>query len=881
HSDELESRRAHLHGEARELEDATAELSGHLTEGKMERTRIESRIESLLDRDMENERLESGTRELVRLKESSATETTKFNDAGSNESESTDAPVQALPPVERLGGLLADQLTTSTMYARALDVVLGDRAQALVIEDVEAAGEVIRWLKGQTLGHARLVLPRGLSRAGFIPAPNLVRMTGVQGPLLDCIDVKPGFEDLAETLLRDVLLVESVEVAAEMVALSPGLRCVTVEGDLVDAGGISGGYRDIVHGPVGRRSSAAELTGEIGEIEREARDLTGKLEQLGQRKGALQADTQVVLKALDEARLALGDARGTNESARMRLTDLEEAFEVQQTECTEIAREQEECQAALLRSRANYEELVREFEKENAQLAEFARGRRSTEVRRDELARQEAETRVESTSYNGQLEGTRRRCTDLQRGCEELLEEEQRSTELALRHAADADDGEAQFVDIDERREKFDGERVVLEAEQTEVREQDQEAREAIESHRQGSETITRDLEQEMRTLSDAKLLDQRLELAREELLRRAEEELSLSEFDLLSEFEPEEELNETEPIELLGEEVVTLKRTLDKLGSVNLEAVEELEEVTERLTFLEEQKGDITRARLALLNTLRTINEESEKLFLEAFEDIRKNFSTLFRQLFGGGRATIELAEGEPILEAGIQISARPPGREMLPLGLLSGGQRTMTALALLFAVFQSRPSPFCVLDEVDAALDDANIGRFLVLLEGFRRSTQFIVVTHNKGTMSACDMLYGITMETRGVSRNVSVELSDVDEFVPEVEGNADVAQEARAETLRAANFDDDDEDDLIEGDSTTVMAELDSDTGEPVVELIPVGDEGMQAVEADLAVEADIEAFAEDVVAESAISESAISETVIPEEAIPEEASAESAS
>jgi len=836
-SNELESRRAQLHGEARELEDATAELAGQRTEGRLERTRIEGRIESLLDHDLERERLDSGSRELVRLADE-ANQAEPSPDGSDHPSEAAAGG----PPVERLGGLLADKLRTSTRYARALDVVLGNRAQALIVEDIEAAGEVIQWLKEQTLGHARLVLPRGLSRAGFVPAPNLVRMSGVEGPLLDCVSVEPGFEALAETLLRDVLLVESIEVAVEMVGLSPGLRCVTVEGDLVDAGGISGGHQDIVHGPVGRRSSAAELTGEIGEIERLGEELTAKLQGLGDKKGELQADTQVVLTALDEARQALGDARGTMESARMRLADLDEALRVRQTECAEIEREQADCQAALLASTARHAELVREFEKENALLMEYVRGRRATEAQREEFSRREAQTRVEATSLSGQLEGARRRSEDLQRGCEELVEEEERSAELALRHAADADAGEAQFEEIDGKREEYQAGQEILEKEQADLRERDQAAREAIEEQRHGAENVTRNLEEEMRKLSDTRLEDQRLELAREELLRRAEEELSLSEFDLLSEFEPEEELQETAPINQLGEEVSELKRTLDRLGSVNLEAVEELEEVTERLTFLEEQRGDISRARLALLNTLRTINEESEKLFMDAFEDIRKNFSALFRQLFGGGRATIELAEGEPVLEAGIEISARPPGREMLPLGLLSGGQRTMTALALLFAVFKSRPSPFCVLDEVDAALDDANIGRFLVLLEGFRETTQFIVVTHNKGTMSACDLLYGITMETRGVSRNVSVELSEVDDFVPEVEGDAGIAQEAREETLRAAANSTDDEDG---------SAELDEATGEPVVELVPVGEpapvEESPAVAEDASVEESVETTA----------------------------------
>jgi chromosome segregation protein len=251
----------------------------------------------------------------------------------------------------------------------------------------------------------------------------------------------------------------------------------------------------------------------------------------------------------------------------------------------------------------------------------------------------------------------------------------------------------------------------------------------------------------------------------------------------LLDDFAPEPELSDTRALAALDERVALLKRELDKLGSVNTEAVDELTETEGRFEFLDSQRKDLVRSRLNLAETLKTINEESVRLFLETFEEVRGHFQVLFRQLFGGGRADLLLGEGEDPLEVGIEITARPPGREMLPIGLLSGGQRTMTALALLFAVFRSRPSPFCVLDEVDAALDDANIARFLGLLDTFHHDTQFIIVTHNKGTMAACDRLYGVTMAVRGVSNVVSVELADVDEFVPEATGRASAPPEPEA--------------------------------------------------------------------------------------------------
>jgi len=228
------------------------------------------------------------------------------------------------------------------------------------------------------------------------------------------------------------------------------------------------------------------------------------------------------------------------------------------------------------------------------------------------------------------------------------------------------------------------------------------------------------------------------------------------------------------------------LKSRLDKLGPVNMEAMAELEEAGGRLTFMETQRADLQQARSTLEETIATIDGESKKLFLETFEAVRTNFQRIFRQLFGGGKADVTLEEGADPLDAGVDIYARPPGRELLPISLLSGGQRTMTALALLFAVFEARPSPFCILDEVDAALDEANVGRFLAMLDGFRSHTQFVVVTHKKLTMAACEGLYGVTMEVKGVSRQVSVELGDVERWAGRDHSSARVVDQESGEPV-----------------------------------------------------------------------------------------------
>ncbi len=208
---------------------------------------------------------------------------------------------------------------------------------------------------------------------------------------------------------------------------------------------------------------------------------------------------------------------------------------------------------------------------------------------------------------------------------------------------------------------------------------------------------------------------------------------------------------------------IVELRRKLGKLGSVNLEAIDELAELEGRHQGLQLQCDDLTAAQQELESIIASINVESRRLFGEAFETIRVHFQELFRKLFGGGMADILLEEGVDILESGIEIVARPPGKELRSISLMSGGEKTMAAVALLLAIFRSKPSPFCILDEVDAALDEANVNRFTAVLREFLDRSQFIIITHHKRTMSAADVLYGVTMQEAGISSRYSVRFED----------------------------------------------------------------------------------------------------------------------
>src|SRR5438876_733758 len=227
-----------------------------------------------------------------------------------------------------------------------------------------------------------------------------------------------------------------------------------------------------------------------------------------------------------------------------------------------------------------------------------------------------------------------------------------------------------------------------------------------------------------------------------------------------------EKELAPTANVDLANDElqklIVDLTRQLDNMGPVNLDAVQEYDELEERFKFLETQNTDLTNSRRELLDVIAKINATTKTLFADTFAQIRANFKEMFAELFGGGRADLSLMDENDPLNCGIEITAKPPGKQLQSISLLSGGERAMVAVALLFSIYMVRPSPFCVLDEIDAPLDEGNINRFVRMLERFVAQSQFIIITHNKRTIAKADILYGVTMEERGVSKLVGMRLT-----------------------------------------------------------------------------------------------------------------------
>ncbi|MEE8467948.1 MAG: chromosome segregation protein SMC, partial [Planctomycetota bacterium] len=791
-----------LSGQSMELEQELGSCATARRTRELERAAALATIDSLLDREAEFAGLAEGARAVLEAVE-----------AG-------EGPC----PAAALSGILADHLSADLRLARALDAVLGQRAGALVVADPGVARRVLEWVAEGRRGQAA-VIPRG----GISAAPERAEPpsgAGLEGRLIDLIQVAPGLREPLESMLGDVLVVADLETACAYAeggaAAERGVwRWVTPGGELVEPSGMLGGHRELTQGPVGRRASAADL-------ERKVQDLEAQLEALDAGEKVLLATRAELAEALaaatqqrEQAREERGALGGRLEACDVRLADQEAARRESEAERSRVQAELGELARDLEHARTGARSAEEAFAAENERLAELDRGRHDLEHERDRLAREDGQAQVEATRVRGELTALEQRRTDCVRRIGEEEHEIERAEKRAALHLQSAEESESESEGLAVDSAGVLEKRGVVEERLKELREFERSSGTRIAQVRARSEEVNSALDGLAETLSQRRLVEQRLDLSRTELLTRAHEELELEAHDLREDFEVDPELATEKDLSVLEARLGELRAQLDKLGPVNTEAVDELDGVQTRLDFLETQSGDLASARKSFNETIAKIDAESRRMFIETFDEVRVNFQRIFRQLFGGGRADVQLEEGLDVLDAGIEIFARPPGREMLSINLLSGGQRTMTALALLFAILEARPSPFCILDEVDAALDDANIDRFLGMLEGFLESTQFVIVTHNKGTMSACEALFGVTMQIKGVSRYVTVELDEVDDFAPEVTGRVRTGSDGgggepgkSAPSGASAR----------EADSPLDPARADDETGEPVVEIVP---------------------------------------------------------
>jgi chromosome segregation protein len=661
-------------------------------------------------------------------------------------------------------GLVADVLRTDAKHERAVEAVLGERLQLVLVESHAAGLRAVDYLKQAAQGRASFVPLTEMEQLPLVPeAADLPAPEGTVRAV-DVVHSAPEHERLKRYLLADVFLCDTLATALALWSRDPGERTfVTTDGEVVDREGIvsGGSLEGVADGLLHKRREVQELAETVQELEARLGVTTSQADELAARIQSLETEVKRLQhdereEELSQVRLERDVGRLQEELARLSQRDQVLRHEIEQLQqaLAEVEREEAQSREAVAGGESEQEE--REARLRTLQ-ADLLRAREQAEAVQAEVTR----AKVNVAAVAERIEGVAR---SLARLAEQRAEIETRREKLQ----SDVAQGKERAAALEARGEVTRGELSALLKSGEELRGELGRARalyDAAQERLRGGDEEVREarggLEQAARRRSDAELKVQEIRLTLSHL-EQGTRERHLMELPEVAQARREEALGlpaaETEA------RMATLREKVDALGEVSLTAIDEAKEVSERFTFLTAQKQDLEDSLRKLRSAIERIDRASKERFRETFHLVNERFQQVFPRLFRGGYAELQLVEDpvNPAAEPGVEIVAEPPGKKLASVNLLSGGEKALTAVSLIFAIFLIKPTPFCLLDEVDAPLDEANVGRYNELVREMSRSSQFIVITHNKRTMEGADALYGVTMEEAGISKTVSVKLS-----------------------------------------------------------------------------------------------------------------------
>ena len=660
---------------------------------------------------------------------------------------------------EKLGGIIdtvANLITTQKEYLKAIESALGESLQFVVCQDVSSALEAIRYLKENQKGGATFLPLEKIENINTVQEEiDLKDFEGTVGWASDLVYYKEKFKKIVDLFLGNVILVKTLNLCLEISQkIPPGFHLVSLDGEVISSKGcISGGSPKEIS-LLGR-----EL--EIQRIKDQISKLKEKCDQL-QREKKIKEDENVVLK--DRlSQISIEAEKLTSEfqqkELKLKTSEFEKAsLEKRSKELKELKEQIAAKISELNQRQQSLSQSIKDFENQEEKLRSQS----------DEKKKKWEETESFHNHIFQKINQLKIELVSLQGKEEQLANDDLRLTELIS-------EMETSFTTKEKEIKESLAEIEEINKSISERKEELKSAFEKMEEQKRSLNFLREDQAERQMKLnnkeSDLKLFRGAKEKVQDEFHQLEMEKLELSsraesikdriweEYKVdFKELEPKDG-STIEELEKTKEKLDSLKEKVKSIGPVNLLALEEYQSSKQRLEFLKNQMKDLTEAKQTLGSTILKINQTARGLFQETFEKIKGNFQKVFEELFEGGEADLTLAEEEDPLESPVRISARPYGKRLLNISQLSGGEKALTAIALLFAIYLVKPSPFCILDEVDAPLDDANIVRFLRLINHFSSNTQFIIITHNKMTMEAANVLYGVTMEQPGVSKIVSV--------------------------------------------------------------------------------------------------------------------------
>ena len=664
---------------------------------------------------------------------------------------------------DRLGGIIgavSEHLTFDVHYQTALEIALGASSQHIIVEDENAATKAIDFLKRNRAG-----------RATFLPLTTIKART-ISSQNQDAIAASPGFLGMADELVTfDIRLeaifknllattaifdtVEHARAAARQVRYQ--VRMVTLDGTELRTGGSYAGGANRQNNSIFIKPELEQLQKEIAEEEVSLRSEETALQTLQDEMARLTESLEAIKSQGEQARIQEQALSLAYQQTSQQVEELETLLKLQEEELDRLSEgdwqaDKEKCQERLTTISSDKQNL-------EAEIEEIKSNKNAIQERYQNLQEEVAQARLLKTELQGQK---RYEVADIERLGKELdnLNIEQEEIQRLLQEKVD----NLEKVDtalLSQQAEEAKTQKTSLQ--QGLIRKQFE-----LDDIEGQLDDIASHLDQARQQNEEWIRKQTRAEAKKEKVSERLRHlQSQLTDQYQISYTEALEKAHELENLNLAEQEVQDLEKAIRSLGPVNLDAIEQYEEVHSRLDFLNSQRDDILSAKNLLLETITEMNDEVKERFKSTFEAIRESFKVTFKQMFGGGQADLILTEGD-LLTAGVEISVQPPGKKIQSLNLMSGGEKALSALALLFSIIRVKTIPFVILDEVEAALDEANVKRFGDYLNRFDKDSQFIVVTHRKGTMAAADSIYGVTMQESGVSKIVSVKLKDLEETV-----------------------------------------------------------------------------------------------------------------
>ncbi|WP_454862194.1 chromosome segregation protein SMC [Peribacillus frigoritolerans] len=675
--------------------------------------------------------------------------------------------LKAKETLRGIEGAVAELIKVPKEYETAIETALGGAMQHVVVEREEHAREAISFLKKNRYGRATF-LPLSVIKAREISANQLSMLkshSAFVGTGSSLIQYDDRHAAIAENLLGTVIITTDLKGANDLAKMMQHrFRFVTLEGDIVNPGGsmTGGALKQKTTSLLSRKTELEELQQKLAAMEVKTNQLEKQVKQLKVDVGVQEQTLEQTRKTGERLRLQEQTLKGELREVELQERNVNERLHLYDLDKNSYLEEQQQKKARLEELEELLESCKSEIEGLDRLISEMTEQKQSQQSSKESLAEETNELRVMLASKRGQLQNQKEKMerieSDLSKESSRLAENKD-DLGLLTNEMTDSSSGEESLEDM--AQQKLLDKNGAIEGITIKKQEKNELLMEV--------ETLELSLKEENRlyrgiveVMKDEEVKLTRLDVELENRLDHLREEYTLS-------FEgAKEQYPLMMPADEAQKRVKLIKLAIEELGTVNLGAIDEYARVAERYEFLLSQKEDLQQAKDTLFQVIDEMDDEMKRRFADTFYSIRKEFEQVFKALFGGGRAELKLTNPDDLLNTGVDIIAQPPGKKLQNLSLLSGGERALTAIALLFSILKVRPVPFCILDEVEAALDEANVVRFSQFLRKFSRETQFIVITHRKGTMEEADVLYGITMQESGVSKLVSVRMEESENFM-----------------------------------------------------------------------------------------------------------------